>query len=131
MFLRAALAALALALPAAPATAQQLLATYFAMLDPHDMRNSSGVTLRDFGAILQQDRANYHRFGRRNEMDGSDPFFGNPALRARIPELYARGPGAPDYIRRMVLSGTPRFVMIRVYGQNGTPAWIEVSEGAG
>lgn len=71
------------------AAAQETVATYYAALGPQDYRNSSGAPLRDFGAILQQDRANYHRFNRRDPQDGGDPIFGDAGRRAMIPALFA------------------------------------------
>ncbi len=125
-------AALALLLAcASPAAAQQVLAEYFAMLNPHDMRNSSGNRLTGMGDVLQQDRANYHRFGIADEYDQWDPLFSSREMRARIPDLYARGPGAPGYIAQAIRSGQPRFVWVRVIGVNGVPAYLLVEEGAG
>lgn len=71
--------------------AQVTVATYYAALGPQDYRNSSGAPLRDFGAILQQDRANYHRFNRRDPQDQGDPIFGDAGRRAMIPALFAAG----------------------------------------
>lgn len=73
------------------AAAQQTAATYFAALGPQDHVNSSGAPLGSFAAILQQDRANYHRFGRRDAHDEGDPFFGDAEVRAMIPALFAAG----------------------------------------
>ncbi|MFO6463683.1 hypothetical protein ACK8OR_04760 [Jannaschia sp. KMU-145] len=75
---------------AAPATAE-IIESYYAEIGPEDRRNSRGVGLSDPGAILQQDRANYHRFGIRHSGDEGDVFFANRDLRAQIPGLYARG----------------------------------------
>ena len=116
---------------AAPASAQQVVAEYFTYLSLNDQYNSRGTRLRDFGAILQQDRANFHRFGVRDELDQPDPLFGDRALRARIPQLYAQGPGAPAYIVSRVLAGEVRYVWVRVMGYGGAITHLEVREGAG
>ena len=116
---------------AAPASAQQVIAEYFTYLSPNDQYNSRGLRLGDFGTILQQDRANFHRFGVRDELDQPDPLFGDRALRARIPQLYAQGPGAPAYIVNSVLSGGTRYVYVRVMGYGGSITHLEVHEGAG
>lgn len=121
---------LCLCLAAPAARAQTLIAEYFALIGPADFHSSAGVRLRDFGAILQQDRANYHRFGRRDEMDDWDPIFSDPAQRARIPHIWQIAPGS-EYIPGAVLSGQTRFLWIRVYGTRGTPQIMLVSEGAG
>jgi hypothetical protein len=46
------------------ARAQSLIGECYDLIGPADFYDSSGVPLDDFGAILQQDRANFHRFSR-------------------------------------------------------------------
>ncbi|EYD72431.1 hypothetical protein [Limimaricola hongkongensis] len=123
--------AAALAMLAPPALAQEVITSYAAWLSPNDMVNSRGVRLSGIGAILQQDRANFHRFGRRDEGDGGDGLFASRDMRARIPDLYARGPGAPAYILDDIRSGRGHYVWVRVIGRAGRPDYIEVHEGAG
>jgi hypothetical protein len=69
----------------------QVMDSYYATISEADRRNSSGARLSDPGAVLQQDRANFHRFGIRQPGDQGDMFFASRDLRARIPGLYARG----------------------------------------
>jgi hypothetical protein len=95
------------------------------------MFNSSGVRLTRIADILQQDRANFHRFGRREDMDRGDPLFGDRAVRARIPELYGRGPGSEPYLEQFLRDGISRFVRVIVYGSNGVPTYLVIYEGAG
>ena len=73
------------------ATADELIADYFVELGPQDFYNSSGTRLGTTAQIFQQDRANVHRFGIRHGGDSLDPVFADRAMRARIPELLARG----------------------------------------
>ncbi|MEL6234062.1 MAG: hypothetical protein AAFR46_06615, partial [Pseudomonadota bacterium] len=91
----AGMAVLVMTVLGAAAQEHEEIGYYYTELGTVDMRNSRGVRLTTLGAILQQDRANYHRFGRSNVDDQGDRFFGDRAMRARIPELYARGPGEP------------------------------------
>ncbi len=125
-----ALMALCLTLSAAAARAQTLIGEYYALIGPADFYNSAGVRLGDFGAILQQDRANLHRFGRRDELDGWDPIFGDPSQRARIPQIWRIAPGS-EYIPGAVLSGQQRYLWVRIFGYGNAPQFIVVSEGAG
>lgn len=127
---RAALLACA-ALVAAPAAAQQLVGEYYAYIVQRDLFNSSGVRLRDFGSILQQDRANFYRFGIRQQWDQPDPYFSNRELRAAIPALYARGNGAPGWIVNDVLNGREGYVYVRIYGSGGRLMYLDVFPGAG
>ena len=113
------------------AQAQQVLAEYFTILSGPDFTNSSGARLGSFGAVLQQDRANFHRFRIRDPQDQSDPYFSNKALRAGISEMYRRGPGAQQYIVDAVLSGRSKYVLVRIIGSGEVPSYLEVYEGAG
>ncbi|MEJ6393272.1 hypothetical protein V8J82_08405 [Gymnodinialimonas sp. 2305UL16-5] len=112
------------------AQAQQLIGSYYTTLGPQDHYNSSGVRLTDFGAILQQDRANVHRFGRADASDQRDPIFGSRENRSRIPSIWtlgASGGGLPAY----VASGGISYVYIEIYGFGNTPQYIVVHQGAG
>jgi hypothetical protein len=124
------LVAIALALAAGPVVAQQELGYYMATLGPRDMVNSRGERLRDFCQILQQDRANYHRFGLRDELDMGDPFFASAEARQVISQLCVVRPEY-DYIRRNVLNGIPQYVWVQVIGTGGRITAIIVNEGAG
>ncbi|MEM9584131.1 MAG: hypothetical protein AAGA08_13555 [Pseudomonadota bacterium] len=129
--LPAVLIAAAIAVTPLTAQAQQVLAQYYTTLAGEDFTNSRGVRLGTFGAVLQQDRANFHRFGIRHGGDESDPYFANKQMRAGISELYRRGPGAQQYIVDAVLSGQVKFVLVRIMGNGGVPSHLEVYEGAG
>jgi hypothetical protein len=130
--MRSFLAAIVLSLAMGPqaAQAQNLIAAYFAHLSPVDFQNSRGVRLSDFGAILQQDRANFHRFGRADPLDEWDPVFADPGHRAQIPRIWRSGPGS-EYIPDWVASGNTRYVYVEIYGFGGVPSFIVVHEGAG
>ncbi|SHI99442.1 hypothetical protein [Wenxinia saemankumensis] len=129
--IRRALIALAIAAaPAAPAGAQTLLGEYYSLISPTDMVNSSGVPLRDACAVLQQDRANYHRFGRRDPGDGPDPWFAAPAARAVLGTNCRFAPGN-EYVGQYIASGRTRAVWVQVYGSGGFPSYVVVHEGAG
>ncbi len=117
-------------LASAPAGAQELIAEYYALIGPEDMHNSRGERLGDFCAIVQQDRANYHRFGVRHEYDADDPIFHSRAARAAIPGRCRIMPGS-EYIPAVVLGGETRFIWVRVYGHGGTPTELRIAEGAG
>lgn len=61
------------------------LSYYLTTIGPEDMRNSSGAKLGSIAQVIQQDRANVHRFGIRHAGDEVDPVFGTRSLRAQIP----------------------------------------------
>ncbi len=130
-FFQPILIAITVSITPVAAHAQQVLAEYFTLLSDADFYNSSGARLGSFGGVLQQDRANFHRFRLRDPQDQSDPYFSNKALRAGISEMYRRGPGAQQYIIDALLSGRPKYVLVRIIGSGGVPSYLEVYEGAG
>ena len=76
-----ALTLLSLLLLATPAVAYDGLDLYSARISAKDRVNSKGVALRDLPSILAQDRANYHRFKKRDPQDEKDVTFLTPASR--------------------------------------------------
>ncbi|THH39185.1 hypothetical protein E4Z66_01855 [Aliishimia ponticola] len=113
-----------------PAAAQQVLATYYAMLADHDLYNSRGQPLGDFCAVLQQDRANFHRFGRRHPSDQFDPIFTSREARARIPSICYMASGDAALPNQLARYGSV-FVYVEIIGQNGWPTGVIVHQGAG
>jgi hypothetical protein len=131
MLIRAVICAFALTCPL-PAAAQALMFEYYTSLSPTDAFNSRGEPLDDFCAIVQQDRANWHRFLRRDDGDQGDPFFdttekrGQIAGRCTYDRNYYANPG------RLIRSGQRYFyVYVRVYGTKGQVTEVLVTEGAG
>ncbi|MEP3278996.1 MAG: hypothetical protein ABJN26_00355 [Stappiaceae bacterium] len=114
-----------------PASAQEMIAEYLTWLGPQDVVNSRGIRLKSFGAVLAQDRANYHRFGIRQELDTSDPIFGDRTMRSALPQLYQAGRQVDAYIFDDVMSGQGHYVIIRIMGNGGRVTHVDVYEGAG
>jgi hypothetical protein len=112
---------------AGAASAQQLLAEYTTYLSPRDRYNSQGVALTTVGAILQQDRANYHRFGRRDDLDMYDPYFGSAEVRAQIPAYFQQGPGIDRNLANWIFGPDGAYVFVRIWGNFGRIAFIEVA----
>ena len=67
------------------------IGTYTAIIGSQDHFNSRGGRLRSVADILQQDRANYHRYYRRNGGDSGDSFFTDKYRRSRMKSMLARG----------------------------------------
>lgn len=122
-------AILAVTLPVA-AQAQQLIGSYYATLGPNDLYNSSGTRLSSFGAILQQDRANVHRFGIYDAFDQGDPFFGNANVRSQIPSIWRYGNGGQS-IPGNLSAGYAQDIYVEIFGYGSTVQYIEVSQAAG
>lgn len=126
--MRRLLASALLAVIAVPAVAQNLreMAYYRAEIGPEDFRSSRGTRLTDFGAVLQQDRANVHRFGIRHPGDDIDPVFSDRAQRARLPELY-RQHGVSPWFEEMVRRGDPFRLSVFVCGYDDNIAFIAMT----
>lgn len=120
--------ALALALCPVSALAESLMFEYYATLSPQDTYNSRGVPLNDVCAIVQQDRANVHKFGN-PDRDRPDPFFTSPDRRAMIAGKcdYVRGYHTVERIRSQYIG----FVLVRVYGSGGWVTRVQILEAAG
>lgn len=110
------------------AAADSLMFEYYATLSPKDTYNSRGIPLNDVCAIVQQDRANVHRFG---NPDGEQPdsFFTTPERRAMILGKceYSRSHHTVDRIRSQFIG----FVLVRVYGSGGLITRMQILEAAG
>nr|WP_323781860.1 hypothetical protein [Amylibacter sp.] len=106
------------------------LAYYLAYIGPEDMRSSRGAPVTTLGGVLQQDRANFHRFGLRHAQDESDPVFADRGLRARIPDMVNAGGNNRGSLSRMARSGQPFLVNVFVCGYGNTPSVIYLA-GAG
>jgi hypothetical protein len=128
--MRLSAAAFAALVLAAPVTAQELLGEYYSSISASDMRGSGGAPLSDWCAMIRQDRANYHRFGVRDDGDQGDPFFGSPENRASLDGSCRVAPGS-EYIPEWLESGRTRFVRVQIFGSGGVPDHVLVSEGAG
>jgi len=114
------------------ASAQDLMVEYFSSLGPADAFNSRGQPLDDLCAIAQQDRANWHRFGKREQTDGPDPFFTTTERRAMMTGRCQYDPAYYANPGQRIRSGTRSFyVWVRVYGSGGQVARVWITEGAG
>lgn len=115
---------------ASKAKAQQLIAEYYTMLVGADLSNSKGVPLGNFCAVVQQDRANYHRFGIRHDGDDWDPVFADRSARARISSTCQLAAGS-EYLPSSLAQYGSKYVFVRVFGKGGVPTLVLVAEGAG
>lgn len=112
--------------------AESLLVEYFTLLGPADAYNSRGLPLDDLCAILQQDRANWHRFQRREEYDEGDLFFDTAERRSQIQGKCTFDPNYFFQPGERIRNGTRSFyVHVRVLGSYGRVSRILISEGAG
>ncbi|WP_299614258.1 hypothetical protein [uncultured Tateyamaria sp.] len=115
---------------AASASAESVYVEYYATLADVDLVNSSGVPLGDSCSILQQDRANVHRFGRAHSGDRPDPVFGNKTMRARLGDLCQVSGGFP-FVQETINRWGSMYVWVIVYQDAGQLTRMVVRNGAG
>ena len=86
---------------------------YIARISENDKYNSRGMRLNSVSAILRQDRANYHKFYKRDRDDTGDNFFARKRNRAGLSKMLRRGyiSGAT---RDAILYDNP-LIIVKVY----------------
>ena len=98
---------------------------YIARLSSKDHRNSQGDRLDSAAAIIRQDRANFHKFGRQDDEDESDGFFASANNRELLEKFLERGSAEKSAIRS-ILNGTP-LIRVRIYEGDDGRNYIRVS----
>lgn len=101
-----------------------LLESYVAVLSERDHFNSSGTRLTTAAAIIRQDRANFHKFGKRDHGDQSDRFFAGAKNRALLEQYIARGTSSPATLRA-ILNGTPT-ITVNIYRSADGQEYVNV-----
>ncbi|WP_299627139.1 hypothetical protein [uncultured Tateyamaria sp.] len=114
----------------APAAAENLFVEYYALIADVDLVNSSGAPLGNTCAILQQDRANVHRFNLGHSGDRPDPVFGNKEMRARLGTLCRASGGFPFVMNTIAQYGSI-YVWVLIYQEQGQLTRMVVRNGAG
>jgi hypothetical protein len=112
-------AALVAAVVATPVRAQTLVESYTAFLSEADHFNSNGQRLTSAAAIIRQDRANFHRFGRGDPGDEGDRFFASIENRAALERMLERGRATPGTIDAIV-NRTP-LIRVDIYRDTDGP----------
>jgi len=108
-----------------PALSQSLLDSYVAVIGYDDLFNSKGVRLNRPWQILRQDRANYHRFGIRQQGDQGDSFFSRINNRAVMERMVMNG-HIDRQAARNIVSGNA-VVLVRIYGSGNTGRFVKVT----
>jgi len=101
-----------------------LLESYSAVLSEHDHLNSNGDRLDNAAAIIRQDRANFHKLGKRDPGDESDKFFASAENRDILEQLLKRGHSNPA-ILRTIINGTPT-ITVSIYRSAAGANFINV-----
>jgi hypothetical protein len=115
---------LALLLPALPAAADGVIASYGAYIDVDDLYNSDGERLSAPWQVLRQDRANYHRYGIAQPGDEWDPVFHDLDARAALERLLRQGSISPA-AARIIMRGDA-LVYVTIWGNGLNATWVDV-----
>ena len=105
--------------------ADTLRETYVAKLSTRDHYNSKGKKLTNAAAIIRQDRANYHKFGKRDAGDQGDKFFNKASNRAILEAYLKRGKSTPGTLKSIV-NGTPTIV-VKIYRSDNGNDYVNVT----
>ena len=92
------------------AAGQDYSAVYQARLSEQDHVSSRGAKLTSVAAILRQDRANYHKFNKRDFDDQPDPYFTSAGNRGLLEKYYknvASSSPLSKEQREIILNRTP------------------------
>lgn len=89
-----------------PAPAAEKLAQYQARLSASDHLNSKGKALSTPAQVIRQDRANYHRFNKRDFEDQSEDLFANAKNRAWL-EMAVAASSLSSAEQTAIMAGTP------------------------
>lgn len=124
----AALMALGMASPAVAQSSitggMQVIETYYAYLSEYDHYNSNGARLTEPWQIIRQDRANFHRFGIRDDGDDWDSFFASATNRARMESMLAHGHISPHAAWTVVNSDA--FIRVDLLGSGNVVRAVQV-----
>jgi hypothetical protein len=103
--------------------ADYLKETYVARLSYQDHFNSRGMRLETAAGIIRQDRANFHRFHRRDREDAWDRFFSSKHNRATMERFLEWGYISPSAWRSIVY-GNP-LIRVEIYS-SGNRDYVKV-----
>ena len=110
---------------AAPAFADELVESYTARLGHADHFNSYGERLTSVAAIIRQDRANYHVFGRYDREDERDSFFASKRNRAILESMLQNGRISRAALNEIV-NGEP-LVKVSIWNNGYGRDYVEVN----
>ena len=109
---------------AGSARADDMLGSYVARISDRDHRASDGYPLSSAAQMVRQDRANWHKFHRRDSDDQSDPWFRSDGSRADLQRMLERGGAMSSATRRAIVNGEP-LIEVDVYSDSVRVSIVE------
>ena len=92
---------------------ERFLGSYQARLSSQDHYNSRGTRLTNAAGVIRQDRANFHKFGKRDAEDQYDTVFSDKKMRALMEQLLRDGRSTKE-ARRAIVDGSP-LIQVKIY----------------
>jgi len=105
---------LASLLGAGAAHADDMLGSYVARISARDHRASDGYALDSAAQMVRQDRANWHKFHRRDRDDQGDEWFTTDDQRADLQRMLERPGAMSASTKRAIVNGEP-LIQVDVY----------------
>ncbi|TJV24130.1 MAG: hypothetical protein E5Y04_14020 [Mesorhizobium sp.] len=99
---------------AGAAHADDMLGSYVARISDRDHQASDGYALDNAAQMVRQDRANWHKFHRRDRDDEADGWFRTNGQRADLQRMLERGGAMSSSTKRAIVNGEP-LIQVDVY----------------
>jgi hypothetical protein len=96
------------------ARADDMLGSYVARISDRDHHASDGYELDSAAQMVRQDRANWHKFHRRDADDQGDDWFRSNDDRANLQRMLQRGGAMSSATKRAIVNGEP-LIQVDVY----------------
>jgi hypothetical protein len=96
------------------AHADDMLGSYVARISDRDHQASDGYALDNAAQMVRQDRANWHKFHRRDSDDEADGWFRTNDQRADLQRMLERGGAMSSSTKRAIVNGEP-LIQVEVY----------------
>jgi len=96
------------------ARADDMLGSYVARISDRDHHASDGYELDSAAQMVRQDRANWHKFHRRDADDQGDDWFSSNDDRANLQRMLQRGGAMSSSTKRAIVNGEP-LIQVDVY----------------
>ncbi|KRB15076.1 hypothetical protein ASD99_12490 [Mesorhizobium sp. Root695] len=96
------------------AHADDMLGSYVARISDRDHQASDGYALDNAAQMVRQDRANWHKFHRRDRDDEGDGWFRTNDQRADLQRMLERGGAMSSSTKRAIVNGEP-LIQVDVY----------------
>ncbi|TIO31177.1 hypothetical protein [Mesorhizobium sp.] len=94
--------------------ADEMLGSYVARISHRDHFASDGYALGNAAQMVRQDRANWHKFRRRDSDDENDVWFRTNGQRTELQRMLERSGAMNGSTRRAIVNGEP-LIQVDVY----------------